>query len=131
MLASLPGLHAVHAAFLGTSRVTSCPSDSRWDDPLCGRPYVDKTVLAEALGDDPPPVARIAKEARPPRDPTLPSPAEMRKLAAREKKVCSLSTQHRIDLMRASTLIPVRCARTADKAAFTRTAGAQCLERGS
>ena len=51
------------------------------------RPYVDKVVLAEALGDDPPPVARIAKEARPPRDPSLPSPAELRKQAAREKKV--------------------------------------------
>ncbi len=55
---------------------------------LCCRPYVDKIVLAEALGDDPPPVARIAKEARPPRDPSLPSPAELRKLAARDKKVC-------------------------------------------
>ena len=48
---------------------------------------MDKVVLAEALGDDPPPVARIAKEARPPRDPSLPSPAELRKQAAREKKV--------------------------------------------
>ena len=57
---------------------------------LCGRPYVDKGGAAEALGDDPPPVARIAKEARPPRDPSLPSPAELRKLAAREKKVKSL-----------------------------------------
>ena len=66
---------------------------------LCARPYVDKAVLAEALGDDPPPVARIAKEARPPRDPALPSPAEMRKQAAREKKVRSQHAQaeHRSD----------------------------------
>ena len=88
--------------------------DSRPDDPLCGRPYVDKAVLAEALGDDPPPVARIAKEARPPRDPTLPSPAEMRKLAAREKKVCSPSTQQSISPTEASPALPFHCTGKAD-----------------
>ena len=63
-------------------------------EPLYCRPYVDKIVLAEALGDEPPPVARIAKEARPPRDPSLPSPSEMRKQVAREKKVRTPTVLH-------------------------------------
>ena len=53
---------------------------------LWRRPFVDRAVLTEALGDDPPPVARIAKEARPPRDTTQPTPAELRRAALRQRK---------------------------------------------
>lgn len=51
---------------------------------------MDKRVLADALGDDPIPVARIAKEARLPRDPSLPSLAELRREAAIKKRVPTL-----------------------------------------
>ena len=80
---------------------------------------MDKAVLAEALGDDPPPVARIAKEARPPRDPTLPSPAEMRKQAARDKKARLQRAQQSISPTHVSAVLGCVTPRNLPKAAIT------------